>query len=123
MNYKLSVVGYFSAAHCLKNYKGKCESLHGHNWKVKLSFLGTKLDNVGMLIDFSDAKKHMYKIITCFDHKFLNETKPFDKINPTVENIASFIFEQLKKNITLEHIKIYKVEVWENKYSSVSVYI
>jgi 6-pyruvoyltetrahydropterin/6-carboxytetrahydropterin synthase len=116
MNYKLSVTKNFSSAHCLRKYKGKCENLHGHNWKIKAVFCGTKLDKTGMLIDFTDIKKHLEKIILYLDHKFLNEIEPFNRINPTAENLASFILEQLK-SIEIENAKVCEVEVWENQSS------
>ncbi|MDR2066714.1 MAG: 6-carboxytetrahydropterin synthase QueD [Endomicrobium sp.] len=116
MNYKLSVTKNFSSAHCLREYKGKCENLHGHNWKIKAVFCGTKLDKTGMLIDFTDIKKHLEKIILYLDHKFLNEIEPFNRINPTAENLASFILEQLK-SIETENAKVCQVEVWESQSS------
>ncbi|MFA7074191.1 MAG: 6-carboxytetrahydropterin synthase QueD [Endomicrobiaceae bacterium] len=120
MKYKLSVIKYFSSAHALREYKGKCENLHGHNWKVRVCFAGTKLDGCGMLIDFTDMKKYLDTVILSLDHKFLNETMPFDKINPTAENIASFIFSQMQRFET-ENAKVYEVEVWESENSSVTV--
>lgn len=117
MKYKLSVIKGFASAHCLREYKGKCENMHGHNWKVKVSFCGTELDSTGMLIDFTDIKAHLDKVMTYLDHKFLNETPPFDKINPTAENIASFIFQQMKEFET-ETAKVCEVEVWESETSS-----
>ena len=120
MNYKLSVVKGFASAHCLREYKGKCENTHGHNWKVRAAFSGTQLDKTGMLIDFTDLKAHLDKIMTYLDHKFLNETAPFDKINPTAENIAAYIFEELKKAET-DTAKVAEVEVWESETSSALV--
>ncbi|GHT51310.1 6-carboxy-5,6,7,8-tetrahydropterin synthase [Endomicrobiia bacterium] len=120
MKYKLSVAKSFSSAHCLREYRGRCENLHGHNWKIKVTFYGTELNSQGMLIDFSDIKKHLDKIISYLDHKFLNEIAPFDKINPTAENIASFILEQLKL-IETKNAKISEVEVWESQSSSAMV--
>jgi 6-pyruvoyltetrahydropterin/6-carboxytetrahydropterin synthase len=122
MKYKLSVTKNFASAHCLRGYKGKCENLHGHNWKIRAAFSGSKLDNTGMLIDFTDIKKHLDKIISYLDHKFLNEIDPFNKINPTAENIAAFIYEQLKK-IEIETAKVCEVEVWESESSSAVVSI
>jgi 6-pyruvoyltetrahydropterin/6-carboxytetrahydropterin synthase len=122
MNYKLSVTKSFSSAHCLREYKGRCENLHGHNWKIKAVFCGTNLDKAGMLIDFTDIKKHLDKIILYLDHKFLNEIEPFNKINPTAENLASFILEQLK-SIETENAKVCEVEVWESQYSCAIVSI
>jgi 6-pyruvoyltetrahydropterin/6-carboxytetrahydropterin synthase len=120
MKYKLSVFDNFSSAHFLRQYKGKCENLHGHNWKVRVCLTGSKLDSSGMLIDFTDIKKHLSVIMTSLDHKCLNETPPFDKINPTAENIATYIFEQIQKLETGD-INIYEVEVWESETSSAIV--
>ena len=120
MKYKLSVIKSFASAHCLREYKGKCENMHGHNWKVRAAFSGTKLDKTGMLFDFTDIKAHLDTIMTYLDHKFLNETPPFDKINPTAENIAAFIFEKLKEAET-ETAKVCEVEVWESETSSATV--
>jgi 6-pyruvoyltetrahydropterin/6-carboxytetrahydropterin synthase len=120
MKYKLSVIKNFASAHCLREYKGRCENLHGHNWKIRTSFSGSKLDNTGMLIDFTNIKKHLYQIISYLDHKFLNEIEPFNKINPTAENIAAFIYEQLKQ-IETEAAKVCEVEVWESESSSAVV--
>ena len=120
MNYKLSVTKGFASAHCLREYKGKCENTHGHNWKVRAAFCGTQLDKTGMLIDFTDLKAGLEKIMAYLDHKFLNETPPFDKINPTAENIAAYIFEELKKAETAT-AKVAEVEVWESETSSALV--
>lgn len=120
MNYKLSVIKSFASAHCLREYKGKCENMHGHNWKVRAAFCGTKLDKTGMLMDFTDIKAHLDRIMHYLDHKFLNETPPFDEINPTAENIAAYIFGELKKSET-ETAKVCEVEVWESENSSAAV--
>ena len=120
MKYKLSVVRHFSSAHALREYKGKCENLHGHNWKVEVSLCGTKLDNCGMLVDFTDMKKVSDTVMAELDHKFLNETSPFDKINPTAENIAGHIFNRMKQMET-DDIKICAVKVWESETSCAEV--
>ena len=120
MKYKLSVTRNFSSAHCLREYKGKCENTHGHNWKVRAAFAGSRLDKTGMLIDFTEMKARLDDIMFYLDHKFLNETPPFDKTNPTAENIAAFIFNSLKKAQT-PRAKICEVEVWESETSSATV--
>ena len=120
MEYKLSVTRSFSSAHCLREYKGKCENLHGHNWKIRAAFYGTKLDDTGMLMDFADIKAHLDKIVAYLDHKFLNEIGPFDRVNPTAENIAAFILVQLK-NVKMENARVCEVEFWESESSSAIV--
>jgi 6-pyruvoyltetrahydropterin/6-carboxytetrahydropterin synthase len=122
MKYKLSVTKSFSSAHCLREYKGRCENLHGHNWKIRAAFYGTELDDIGMLIDFADVKMHLNRIIDYLDHKFLNEIVPFDRINPTAENIAAFVLGRLK-DIETKNAKICEVEVWESESSSAVVSI
>jgi 6-pyruvoyltetrahydropterin/6-carboxytetrahydropterin synthase len=120
MKYKLSVVKGFSAAHALRGYKGKCERLHGHNWKVKVTLVSGKLDKIGMAMDFTDIKAVLDQVLIKFDHCFLNETAPFNKINPTAENIARVIFEGMAKKLP-KNVKVYEVEVWESETSSASV--
>jgi 6-pyruvoyltetrahydropterin/6-carboxytetrahydropterin synthase len=120
MKYKLSVTKDFASAHCLRKYKGKCENLHGHSWKVRVSFIGSKLDDAGMLIDFTDIKQSLDKIIVRLDHKCLNEIDPFNEINPTAENIAAFVYEQLRP-MESKDAQVCEVEVWESESSSVIV--
>jgi 6-pyruvoyltetrahydropterin/6-carboxytetrahydropterin synthase len=120
MNYKASVTKTFSAAHALNKYKGKCENLHGHNWTVKVSLSSNKLDETGMVMDFTDIKVVLKSILSRLDHKYLNKVPPFDKINPTAENLAEYILEKLIKSIKLP-IKINEVEVWESETSSATV--
>ena len=120
MKYKISVTRFFSAAHNLRNFKGKCEKLHGHNWKVKVTLSGTGLNKTGMLMDFTDLKAVVDSVLSRLDHVYLNEVTPFDKTNPTAENIAEHIFSAVKKKIKAG-IRVEEVEVWESEYSSATV--
>ena len=113
MKYKVSVIKSFAGAHFLRQYKGKCENLHGHNWKIRAAFSGTKLAADGMLIDFTEVKAKLDEILARLDHKLLNEIMPFDKTNPTAENIAVFIFNELKGAET-QNAKVQEVQVWES---------
>ncbi|HOV22095.1 MAG TPA: 6-carboxytetrahydropterin synthase QueD [bacterium] len=113
--YKIKVIGGFSSAHRLKNYKGKCEHLHGHNWKVEIIVSGTTLDNTGLLIDFGILKKKLDFILKQLDHKNLNTIPFFNKTNPTSENISYYIFTKLKELLKNLPIKLEKVIVWENE--------
>ncbi|MDR3048223.1 MAG: 6-carboxytetrahydropterin synthase QueD [Elusimicrobiota bacterium] len=117
MKYQVSSTKTFAGAHFLRGYKGKCENLHGHNWKVRAAFSGSKLDKTGMLLDFTDIKAALDKTMLYLDHKCLNEIPPFNKINPTAENIAAFIYSELKKYQS-KTAKIAEVEVWESETSS-----
>ena len=112
--YKVRVEGVFSSAHNLRGYKGKCEALHGHNWKVEVVVSSEKLDKIGMLMDFKLLKEKLNTILEGLDHKYLNKQKPFDKINPTSENIARYIYDSLKLKIP----NLSSVTVWENNTSS-----
>ena len=113
MKYKVSVIKSFAGAHFLRQYKGKCENLHGHNWKIRAAFSGTKLAADGMLIDFTEVKAKLDEILARLDHKLLNEIMPFDKTNPTAENIAVLIFNELKGAET-QNAKVQEVQVWES---------
>lgn len=104
----------FSAAHKLAGYKGNCSVLHGHNFGVEIAICGKKLNKLGMIFDFREIKKIAEDVISKLDHKNLNEIKPFTKTNPTSENIAKYIFQNIKsklpKNIKLMWVKISESE-------------
>jgi 6-pyruvoyltetrahydropterin/6-carboxytetrahydropterin synthase len=113
----IKVKGSFSAAHNLKNYKGKCEHLHGHNWIVEAVFTYGALDKDGMAVDFKLAKKLLKGVTEKLDHSYLNRSSLIKGINPTSENMARFIYDSIKnKN---KHIS--SVSVWENE-SSCAIY-
>jgi len=118
--YELMVYTHFSSAHSLRGYKGKCEELHGHNWKVGVQLEAETLDNLGMVIDFTILKQELHKIIQRLDHKHLNDIPPFDALNPSSENIAFYIFQELNKLLTHDRIVVAKVTVWESDDSSAS---
>ncbi|MFH0762316.1 MAG: 6-carboxytetrahydropterin synthase QueD [Candidatus Omnitrophota bacterium] len=111
--FNVKVEGNFSSAHNLRAYKGKCESLHGHNWKVEAEAQSRRLDKAGMVIDFKILKKRLYDCLEELDHKYLNKIPYFKKVNPTSENIAKYIYDTLKRR--LKDIK--SVTVWENNAS------
>ena len=111
--YEVAVKSDFSAAHRLRNYSGKCENLHGHNWMVEAAVSSKTLDRSGLLIDFKILKERLKKILDNFDHTNLNELTFFKRKNPTSENIAKFIFDMLKK----EGISPQRVSVWESDTS------
>jgi 6-pyruvoyltetrahydropterin/6-carboxytetrahydropterin synthase len=106
--FEIEVSSNFSAAHRLRGYKGKCENIHGHNWKVNVSISSDRLSKIGVVLDFKDVKKELRNVLRRFDHKNLNSLAFFKKANPTSENIAKFIFEQLKKRLPVS-----SVDVWE----------
>lgn len=115
--YLLHVEDEFASAHQLREYKGKCEQLHGHNWKVRLTVCGEQLDAIGMLIDFAELKKMLKELTGRFDHKLINEIPPFDKSNPTSENLAAFLAEGMAALLP-DAIKVKEVTVWESNRCS-----
>ena len=121
MKYKLSAEKTFSSAHALRGYKGKCEHIHGHNWKVKVTIGGNKLNEIGILIDFGQIKSMLSAVLNELDHKDLNQIKPFDKINPSAENIADLIYKKMKERMKKEKCKnVYLMDttVWESENTS-----
>ena len=112
--YTIKVEDSFSAAHNLRGYKGQCEALHGHNWKIEAIVGKKKLDKIGMVIDFRLIKLGLKAVLDKLDHKYLNEITYFRKVNPTSENIAKFIYDEIKKKIP--HLKA--ITVWESENSS-----
>ncbi|MCI0488003.1 MAG: 6-carboxytetrahydropterin synthase QueD [Blastocatellia bacterium] len=119
--YEVMIEEEFSAAHALRGYRGKCENLHGHNWKVEVYVRGERLDEVGMLVDFRELKAATREVIRYLDHYNLNELKPFDnELNPSSEHLAGFILHKVAERIDSDRIKVYKVRVWETPSTSAS---
>lgn len=121
--YKLMIETSFASAHQLRGYKGKCENLHGHNWKVQTFVTADKLNEIDIAIDFHDLKKITNEIVSQLDHKFLNDIFPFTEKNPSSENIAKWIFDSLKKGLaSYKNIKVSAVTVWESETASATYY-
>jgi 6-pyruvoyltetrahydropterin/6-carboxytetrahydropterin synthase len=116
--YSIKVEGDFSSAHNLRGYKGKCEALHGHNWKVEAVVKGSKLDKCGMLVDFKLLKTKLYAILDELDHAYLNDIPYFKKVNPTSESLAKYVYDRLKAG----GLKAGSVTVWESEKSSATYY-
>jgi 6-pyruvoyltetrahydropterin/6-carboxytetrahydropterin synthase len=114
--FEVKVVTHFSAAHQLKMVAQKCESLHGHNWKVEVFLAGENLNRAGVLMDFGEIKKHVTDIMSALDHTFLNETPYFnDDHPPSSENIARHIAIELQTKINDPEIKVSRVNAWESE--------
>ena len=107
--YKIEVFENFSAAHRLRGYKGKCENIHGHNWKIGAAVSSARVNKTGIVIDFKEVKKKLKDVLNELDHKNLNSLRYFKKINPTSENLAKLIYEKLKK----AGLPVSSVSVWE----------
>jgi 6-pyruvoyltetrahydropterin/6-carboxytetrahydropterin synthase len=120
--FELMVEATFSAAHQLKGYRGKCERLHGHNWKVQVHVVAEKLNEIDIAIDFHEIKRLTNEVVSSLDHNILNEVFPFTEKNPSSENIAKWIYDSLRKKMDSENIHLSAVTVWESETSSATYY-
>jgi 6-pyruvoyltetrahydropterin/6-carboxytetrahydropterin synthase len=118
--FQVSVDEGFSAGHALRGYKGKCENVHGHNYKVRITMEGSELDSIGLLFDFTHLKLVVRDIIGGVDHKFLNDQAPFDLINPSAENLAKYFYEETTRqlNPVPQGARIKSVTIWETDTTS-----
>ena len=116
--FEVSVEQTFASAHALRNYKGKCENVHGHNWRVRVVIEGEKLDETGLLVDFIDVKNLMAQVIEKLDHQHLNEIPPFDEINPSAENIAEYFYRRLAEGLSNAPVRVQSVRIWETDIQS-----
>lgn len=123
MLYEVCREHYFSAAHQLRGYGGKCESLHGHNWRVRVCARASELDHLGMVIDFKMLKSSLNEILERLDHHMLNDVEPFDQINPTAENLARFIGEEADRLVSDDRVRIHRCEVWESDGSRATFFV
>ena len=115
----------FSSAHALRGYQGKCENVHGHNWKVEAVVSASKLNEIGIAIDFKLLKNYLNEVLETLDHKFINETDFFLSVNPSAENLAMFIYNEFKKKIKyMKHngIAVKSINVYETDTSMASYY-
>ncbi len=117
--YHVSVEEHFDAAHYLRDYGGKCEKLHGHRFKVVVSLSTARLNDIGLAYDFVELRRHLSQILAQFDHTCLNDVPPFDKLNPSSENIAVAIYDQLKRYFS-GAVSLSSVQVWESPHSCVT---
>ncbi len=117
--YHISVEQDFDAAHFLRGYQGKCEAVHGHRFRVVVTVKSPAVNDIGIAYDFTELKGHLREILFRFDHTCLNDVPPFDKINPSSENIATTVYNELHPRLTGAPVSISGVEVWESPQSRV----
>ncbi len=120
--FEIFVKTHFSSAHKLFNYNGECSFLHGHNWKVIVYARTTKLNSIGISLDFKEFKKIVNLEIDKLDHKYLNEMPEFKDMNPTAENIAQFIYKKLSEKVNDDDLKIHMIEIWETEKQGVKYF-
>jgi 6-pyruvoyltetrahydropterin/6-carboxytetrahydropterin synthase len=118
--YEVTIIKSFSAAHLLADIGGKCEALHGHNFKVETTVAGEKLNSIGILVDFRFLKEVLGEILEEIDHKYLNELTDFAGINPSAETIAKYIFEKMDARIKTAGVHMVRVKIWESENAAVT---
>jgi 6-pyruvoyltetrahydropterin/6-carboxytetrahydropterin synthase len=123
--YELTVEREFSSGHFLRNYHGRCENPHGHNYKVRITLAGAELDHAGLLLDFKLIKQVMHPVIDRIDHQMLNDLEPFATVNPSAENIARFFYEQTNQQLsgmTNGRVRVKDCTIWETDTTSATYY-
>ena len=112
--FEVTIEETFAAGHALRNYHGKCENVHGHNYRCQVTLEGGELDEIGLLVDFVELKRVVHGVLDRMDHQWLNDFPPFDRLNPSAENIARYIFEQVSEELKLrEGVRVGSVRLWE----------
>lgn len=120
--FEVSVQQTFAAGHSLRNYHGKCENVHGHNYRVQVTVQGQSLDKTGLLVDFVEIKRLMSKVVNYLDHQYINDLHPFTELNPSAENLAKYFYDELHQGIKPENeARIAEVRIWETD-TSVAAY-
>lgn len=115
--FEVTIEQTFAAGHALRNYHGKCENVHGHNYRCQVTMEGDQLDDTGLLVDFVLLKKVVGAVIDRMDHQWLNDFPPFDVLNPSAENIAKFIYDEVIKGIQTPRVRLGSVKLWETDTS------
>jgi len=116
--FEISVDYTFAAGHALRGYKGKCENVHGHNYKVRVNVAGEEVNDIGLLIDFVDLRAAIKTMVEAWDHRFLNDLPPFDKLNPSAENMAQVFYEGIESEVKKHNAFVSSVTVWETDTTS-----
>ena len=112
--FEVTIEETFAAGHALRNYRGKCENVHGHNYRCQVTVEGEQLDSIGLLVDFVELKKVVHSVLDRLDHQWLNEYPPFDKINPSAENMAQYIYQEIQQGLgPREGVRLAFVKLWE----------
>lgn len=105
----------FSAAHAIRGHTRGCENLHGHNYRVRVHLRTAQLDELGMVLDFTDLKAMMQEILGPFDHRVINDIPPFDQRNTTAELLSQYVYEEVESRLAEQaRVRVGRVEVWEN---------
>ncbi len=117
--FEITIEETFAAGHALRNYHGKCENVHGHNYRCQVMVEGAELDDIGLLVDFVELKKVVHSVLDRMDHQWLNDFPPFDKLNPSAENMARYIYDEVSGGLKPRPgVKVGWVKLWETDTAS-----
>jgi 6-pyruvoyltetrahydropterin/6-carboxytetrahydropterin synthase len=117
--FEVTIEESFSSGHALRNYRGKCENVHGHNYRCQVSIQGEKLDEIGLLVDFVELKRVVHSVLDRMDHQWLNDFPPFDILNPSAENMAKFIYDEISSGLEGKNgIRVAAIRLWETDTAS-----
>jgi 6-pyruvoyltetrahydropterin/6-carboxytetrahydropterin synthase len=117
--FEVTIEETFAAGHALRNYKGKCENVHGHNYRCQVTMAGRELDSIGLLVDFVELKKVVHGVLDRMDHQWLNEFPPFDVLNPSAENMAKYIYDEVSGGLKAQTgARVTTVRLWETDTAS-----
>ena len=123
--YEVTVEADFSSGHYLRNYKGKCENPHGHNYKVRVTLVGSELDQAGLLLDFKLLKQVLRPVVDRIDHQMLNDIEPFIELNPSAENLAKYLYDETNlhlKDVTNGRVRVKDCTIWETDTTTATYY-
>jgi 6-pyruvoyltetrahydropterin/6-carboxytetrahydropterin synthase len=116
--FEVTIEETFAAGHALRNYKGRCENVHGHNYRCQVTLQGSQLDATGLLVDFVELKRAVHAVLDRMDHQWLNDFPPFDQLNPSAENMARYIFDEVSSQLGQQSARISAVRLWETDTAS-----
>jgi len=123
--FEVTVEDTFAAGHYLRNYRGKCEKPHGHNYKIRVTLEGRELDAAGLLLDFKDLKEVMKPAIDRLDHQMVNELQPFTPVNPSAENLAKYFYDEASsrlRQVTKGRVRVKNVTIFETDATTASYF-
>jgi 6-pyruvoyltetrahydropterin/6-carboxytetrahydropterin synthase len=121
--FEVTIEETFAAGHALRNYGGKCENVHGHNYRAEVTLRGAELDAIGLLVDFVELKRVVHAVLDRMDHQWLNDFPPFDALNPSAENMARYIYDEVSAALmTKEGVRVACVRLWETDTASAAYF-
>jgi 6-pyruvoyltetrahydropterin/6-carboxytetrahydropterin synthase len=117
--FEITIEETFAAGHALRNYRGKCENVHGHNYRCQVAVEGEQLNEIGLLVDFVELKRVVHNVLDRLDHQWLNDFPPFDVLNPSAENMVRYIHDEVKAGMaTQAGVRLAWVRLWETDTAS-----